>query len=1073
MNSVFRSLPACFLIAIASLGAASAQSANAPPSPQPASDPGKSSASSGATPDYSQEAWVIEKLENRYVFRLDGTSDRENHVRVRVQSEAGLQQFGQLVVGYNRDIDQVEIKSVRVVKPNGEAIDTPTSEVQDLSSPVERVAPMFSDYREKHISVAALRPGDTLDYDLIVHTVKPLVPGQFWTEHNFQKDGVVLDETLQITVPAGKQIKLKSTTIQPGRTDTKTETVYRWSSSHREPSQSASEIAKKQKEKKEEQEDKDETPDVQLSTFQTWDEVGRWYFGLQKERVQPNDAIRKKVADLTASATSDEEKARALYSYVARNVRYVSLSLGIGRFQPHAASDVLANQYGDCKDKHTLLASMLQVAGLHTDPVLIHHSRRLDPDMPSPAQFDHLITSVQIQGRQVWLDSTTEVAPFAFLAQVIRDKQALLVSDHPTLVTTPATTPFPMNQTTTVRAGVNSIGALDARVELVMRGDSELAMRLAFRQVPEPRWPDLMNALANAVGFGGEVTETKVSDPSNPDIPFTLGFRAVRQNYYEWGKKTTDVVLPLPRFDLPEPDEQHPGRPVKIVNVEDQVMDLRFEFPAGSVVHAPLPVDMARGYAEYHAGYKLEGNVLSAHRTLHVKQREVEPSDIDGYVAFRRAISGDQEQIATLERSATESPALAKDLTADDLNAAGTNALRQNNYRMAAELLKNAVEKEPKHKMAWNNLGMAYLAMQKYDDAIAAFNRQIAINPYDEYSYNNLGRALQLEGKRKDAEAAYRKQLDVNPLDRYGHMLLGSLLVEEKRWSDALPEMQAAVSRDPNDAGLQATLGQVYLNLGKDDDGLAALDKAVQDSPNPTTWNNVAYILSEQRKHLDRALQYADSAVEQINSELRNISLAALDLRQVGLVNLLGHTWDTVGWVYFQDGRYEPAEKFLRAAWDLQQDTVIADHLGQLYEKMGRRNDAIDMYAVSLAAPRAEDETRARLAALVGAGKIDSLVKAAAPKLLELRTVHLGKLAPGGTADYFVSLPTSGKVDEVRFISGDATLKDLAPKLKTAPFHAVFPDSSSTRLIRRAVVSCSPAGCDATLMTADAVSSVD
>src|SRR5437868_2094619 len=172
-------------------------------------------ANASASPDYSQEAWVIEKLDNSYSFNADGTSDRETHVRVRVQSDAGLQQFGQLVIGYNRDIDQVEIKTVRVTKASGQQIDTPTNDVQDLSSAVERVAPMFSDFREKHISVAALRPGDSLEYDIVVHTVKPLVPGQFWAEHNFQKEGVVLNESLQISVPAGKVLKVKSTTIQP------------------------------------------------------------------------------------------------------------------------------------------------------------------------------------------------------------------------------------------------------------------------------------------------------------------------------------------------------------------------------------------------------------------------------------------------------------------------------------------------------------------------------------------------------------------------------------------------------------------------------------------------------------------------------------------------------------------------------------------------------------------------------------------------------------------------------------------------------------------------------------------
>ena len=64
--------------------------------------------------------------------------------------------------------------------------------------------------------------------------------------------------------------------------------------------------------------------------------------------------------------------------------------------QPHSAAEVLHNEYGDCKDKHTLLASMLKSVGIASDAVLIHSTHELDPDVPSPSQFDHLITAAQI-----------------------------------------------------------------------------------------------------------------------------------------------------------------------------------------------------------------------------------------------------------------------------------------------------------------------------------------------------------------------------------------------------------------------------------------------------------------------------------------------------------------------------------------------------------------------------------------------------------------------------------------------------------------------------------------------------
>jgi hypothetical protein len=109
-------------------------------------------------------------------------------------------------------------------------------------------------------------------------------------------------------------------------------------------------------------------------------------------------------------------KVKALYEYVSRNIRYVSLSFGLGRMQPHAASEVLANGYGDCKDKNTLLAALLDAEGIPLDFVLIGSKLKLDPDIPAPSQFDHVITRVPVDGKEIWLDSTPGVAPFRMLS---------------------------------------------------------------------------------------------------------------------------------------------------------------------------------------------------------------------------------------------------------------------------------------------------------------------------------------------------------------------------------------------------------------------------------------------------------------------------------------------------------------------------------------------------------------------------------------------------------------------------------------------------------------------------------
>jgi len=116
----------------------------------------------------------------------------------------------------------------------------------------------------------------------------------------------------------------------------------------------------------------------------------------ERDRIVPDEKVRAKAQALVQGLNTDKEKAEALYQFVAKNFRYVSLSLGQGRYQPHAAADVFANQYGDCKDKHALLSSMLIAAGLRAYPALMNSSRKIDADVPSPAQFDHVISAIPL-----------------------------------------------------------------------------------------------------------------------------------------------------------------------------------------------------------------------------------------------------------------------------------------------------------------------------------------------------------------------------------------------------------------------------------------------------------------------------------------------------------------------------------------------------------------------------------------------------------------------------------------------------------------------------------------------------
>ena len=367
-------------------------------------------------PDYSQEAFVDEQSITKIAFENDGTGTREAGSRVRIQSDAGVQRFGVLTFPYQSATESLEIDYVRVQKSDGTLVSTPADTAQDMPTEITRQAPFYSDLREKQVAVKGLSVGDVLEYHAHWRTTKPLAPGQFCYAYNFAHDSILLQEQLQISVPRDRAVKSKSPSVKPVISEEGGRRIFTWTSSQLEHKTSEEEKKDQEEQAYQAARGKLPAPEVQISTFQSWDEVGTWYNSLQLERVKPSDEIRAKAAELVKTAADDNAKLHAIYNYVSTQFRYIGVAFGIGRYQPHSAAEVLSNQYGDCKDKHTLLASLLDAAGIKAYPALINTFRELDSDVPSPQQFDHVITAVPQGNSFVWLDTTAEVGPFGYLS---------------------------------------------------------------------------------------------------------------------------------------------------------------------------------------------------------------------------------------------------------------------------------------------------------------------------------------------------------------------------------------------------------------------------------------------------------------------------------------------------------------------------------------------------------------------------------------------------------------------------------------------------------------------------------
>jgi Flp pilus assembly protein TadD/transglutaminase-like putative cysteine protease len=1044
----------------------------------PQADPRQPSTEKTTAPDYSQEPFVIENYYLAVKFENDGTGERTLSSRIKVQSDAGVQQLAELVFGYNSASEKVDVHFVRVRKPGTSTITTSPDAIKEMTAAVARDAPEYTDYKEIHITVPALHSGDTIEYEISTRIVTPMAPGQFWFEQNFLDRAIVLDEKLEVNVPQDRALLIQSaefsnvtgaevrkvrlaphSTAQideqrsPFSTFTESgRTTYLWRHSNLHVPSGDASPSKLPSPK---------IPDVQLATFRNWDEVAAWYAHLAKGRADPTPEIRAKAQDLTKGRATDLQKMQALYDYVSKNIRYVSLSFGLGRYQPHTAAEVFKNQYGDCKDKDVLLSALLQSVGIASDPALIPLLRPLDTSVPSPAQFDHLITAVPSGNDLIWMDSTAEVAPFRLLIPALRDKSALLIlpDGNGKIVESPADPPFLSTQRVEIEAQVSDLGKLTAKLRYFLRGDNEVALRLAFRRTPQSEWLQLGQTIAALDGIRGNVTSVKPSDPTDTEKPFELDLDYEQASYLDWAKKKSKVPVPLLSLGMPHPPE-NPADPVLLGSPLDITTSLKLTLPANFTAQTPVGVAVTRDYAEFKSVYGFENHTFTAERILNFKMRELPASRAGDYDAFSRAVESDENQSFIVENNSTGAPEIPATAKPEELIEAGAAALNSGNPREAISLFQRAAVLDPKSKRVYNDLGLAYLRLRQFAEAEAAFHKQLEINPFDEHAYNNLGLALQQEQKFPEAAAAYRKQLEISPLDPVTHAALGALFLEQHDYSAAVPELDKAAVLAPESAELQISLGQALLNAGQKEKALDAFQKGIDLAhSSPIIWNNVAYNLANANLELDRAAQYAESAVSATDANLRNIQLAHLSLEDLNQVASIGVYWDTLGWVNFKKGNLDKAERFIRAAWLLNQQGEVGDHLAQIYEKRGQKQQAIRQYAEALATPHADPETRARLTLLLGANtQIDALVAQAGARLLKMRTFTAGKvLAEKAEADFFILLApgkTAPKLEATKFISGSPDLRPFADNLRIVNFGPMFPDASPAKLVRRATLSC-------------------
>lgn len=1026
---------------------------------------------------YANEPIVVEDDAVKLAFENDGTAMREETFRARIQAEPGVRRWEVPTFSYQSANESVEVDYVRVIKPDGSVVVTPPENVQDMPAAITREAPFYSDLKEKHVSVKGLGVGDILEFRTVTLVTKPLVPGQFWLSAKQQLEAVILNFSVTVSTPRSRPVKWATENGQPEVSEEGSRRILTWKAVQLEPSlprEGESTGGADSGEKK-------PTLNLQVSSFQSWDAVGAWYRSLARGRAKPTPEIVARARELTKDAATEAERVRALYAFVSKKIHYIGVAFGIGRYQPHAAAEVLANQYGDCKDKDILLEALLAAVGVKAYPALVSSRGKIEEAVPSPGQFDHVITAVPHDGGYTWLDTTAEVAPYGYLIAALRGRQALVIpwEGASTLVTTDAAAPAPAVQAFRMNATLSDQGTLEGTADWSLQGDdAALLFRAVFRQASMAQWKDLVQAIASRSGFGGEVSDVEVMGTQNAEEPVAWRYKYVRKEYSDWANDR--ITPPMPFFGLPKP-ETKADAVTKIGDPSDVHYQATVKLPAGSAPKLPRSRDLHEPFADYTATYEFKDGVLKADRRLVSKKSEVPTGELEAYRTFVEAVTEDQETFIQLKGNRRLTATNYQDAIWDlpySKNEEAAKAYddareeyKKHDTRAEIVALERAVRLDPKYTRAWLWLGDVYREQGSEKASLAAYRSAIKNDPKELLSYKILAFNQYFHGHFDDSLAVWKELVAAAPEDADGQEGLGVLLVTLEREREAILPLEAALRIDPSRKDLQTALGIAYIKTGQADRGRDAVKEGLSGGASAFALNAAGYALAEAGKELPLALDYAGRAVRMQEEACAKVSLAKVRLEDVVGVASLGSYWDTLGWVHAKMGHLERAQRYLEASWALTQSATMAEHLAWVYERQKKPEDAKRLRSLGAAARRGTDVYGRKLRSKPKSGGSGTGSASEREELTRLRTAKLPPISKEtASAEFYLLVGPGGKVVESRFVSGDDVLKKASVDLKNVSLGTAFPDDATTRLLRRGVLGCSDvSGCSMVLFTPETV----
>lgn len=161
----------------------------------------------------------------------------------------------------------------------------------------------------------------------------------------------------------------------------------------------------------------------------------------------------------------------------------------------------------------------------------------------------------------------------------------------------------------------------------------------------------------------------------------------------------------------------------------------------------------------------------------------------------------------------------------------------------AIQFFRQAIEKDPTNKMAWNGLGYCHVGLNNPKAAIQAYQQAIKTDPSDETLHYNLANYYTELGRQQEAIDSYQNVIALNPNFERAYFKLGIVFTQLGRLTEGKTAFENVIRLNPDAAPAYFNVAIAYAKLGRYHEAIDANKQVLRIKPDfAPAYNNLGLV---------------------------------------------------------------------------------------------------------------------------------------------------------------------------------------------------------------------------------------